>query len=98
MFSVKIILIEPNIIKLYDYQKNIINLADDYYKNNNSSILSLPCGTGETLISCYIAMNYKHVIMITPLKQYAKQNIDRFQLYENYRNSLLIVSFKNFSV
>ena len=30
--------------------------------------------------------------MITPLKQYAKQNIDRFLLYENTRKSLLIDS------
>jgi len=81
-----------NIIKLYDYQNKIINLADNYYKNNNSSILSLPCGTGKTLISCFISMNYKIVIMITPLKQYAKQNIDRFKLYERNRKSLLIDS------
>jgi predicted helicase len=37
-------------------------------------------------------MNYKKVIMITPLKQYAKQNIDRFKLYEQDRVSLLIDS------
>jgi superfamily II DNA or RNA helicase len=30
--------------------------------------------------------------MITPLKQYAKQNCDRFKIYENDRNSLLIDS------
>jgi len=52
----------------------------------------LPFGTDKTLISYYIAMNYEIVIMITPLKQYAKQNIDRFKIYENDRNSLLIDS------
>jgi hypothetical protein len=36
---------DNNNIKLYDYQQNIIKLAEEYYKNNNSSILSLPCGT-----------------------------------------------------
>jgi superfamily II DNA or RNA helicase len=81
-----------DIIKPYDYQNKIIKLAEEYYKNNNTSILSLPCGTGKTLISCYIAMNYKIVIIITPLKQYAKQNCDRFKIYENDRNSLLIDS------
>jgi len=72
----------------------IINLANDYYKDNSlgSGIISCPCGTGKTLISCYIAMNYDIVIMITLLKQYAKQNCDRFKIYENDRNSLLIDS------
>ena len=63
-----------DIIKPYDYQNKIIKLAEEYYKNNplGSGIISCPCGTGKTLISCYIAMNYEKVIMITPLKQYAK--------------------------
>jgi hypothetical protein len=30
--------------------------------------------------------------MVTPLKQYAKQNIDRFKLYEKDRKSILIDS------
>ena len=81
-----------NIIKPYEFQNKIINLAKQYYINNNSSILSIPCGTGKTLISCFISMSFKIVIMITPLKQYAKQNIDRFLLYENTRKSLLIDS------
>ena len=80
------------IIKPYDYQNKIIKLADEYYKTNNSSVLALPCGSGKTLISCYISMNYKIVIMITPLRQYAKQNIDRFKLYEKDRKSILIDS------
>ena len=83
-----------NIFKLYDYQEKIINIANQYYinNNNNSGILSLPCGTGKTLISCYIGMKFKIVIMITPLKQYAQQNINRFLMYENNRKSLLIDS------
>jgi superfamily II DNA or RNA helicase len=81
-----------DIIKPYDYQNKIIKLAEEYYKNNNTGIINCPCGVGKTLISCYIAMNYKIVIMITPLKQYAKQNCDRFKIYENDRKSLLIDS------
>ena len=81
-----------NTIKPYDYQNTIIKLGGEYYKDYNSGIISCPCGTGKTLISCYIAMNYDIVIMITPLKQYAKQNCDRFKIYENDRNSLLIDS------
>jgi len=79
-------------IKPYKYQKNIINIGKDYYKHNDSGIITMPCGTGKTLISCYIGMNYKIVIMITPLKQYAQQNIKRFNMYDNVRKSLLIDS------
>ena len=80
------------IIKPYEYQQKIIDIAIEYYKDNDSGIISLPCGTGKTLISCYIAMNYNVVIIITPLKQYAKQNIDRFLEYEKDRKCLLIDS------
>ena len=31
------------VIKPYEYQQNIITLANDYYKNNNSGIISLLC-------------------------------------------------------
>jgi len=37
-------------------------------------------------------MNYKIVVFITPLKQYAKQNIDRFNNYEIERKTILIDS------
>ena len=80
------------IIKPYDYQQKVINIAIEYYKNNDSGIISLPCGTGKTLIGCYIAMNYNVVIIVTPLKQYAKQNIDKFLEYEKNRKCLLIDS------
>uniref|UniRef100_A0A6C0EHT5 Helicase ATP-binding domain-containing protein n=1 Tax=viral metagenome TaxID=1070528 RepID=A0A6C0EHT5_9ZZZZ len=86
------ILENENIIKPYDYQINIIKIAEEYYKNNISGIISAPCGIGKTLISCKISMSYKIVIMVTPLKQYAKQNIDRFKLYEKDRKSILIDS------
>jgi superfamily II DNA or RNA helicase len=83
---------ETHKFELYDYQKNVIDLAKEFYINNKSGILSLPCGTGKTLISCYIGMNYKIVIMITPLKEYARQNIDRYNIYENDRQCILIDS------
>ncbi|MFM7988601.1 MAG: DEAD/DEAH box helicase family protein, partial [Candidatus Fonsibacter sp.] len=70
--------IENNIIsniQLYDYQKNIIDISNNFYQNNNSGIISMPCGTGKTLIGYSIASKYNIIIFITPLKQYAKQNI-----------------------
>ena len=52
-------------IKPYEYQQNIINLANEYFITENRGIISLPCGTGKTLIANYIAKNYKISIMIT---------------------------------
>ena len=47
--------------KLYDYQENVIKLADEYYNNNLSGIISMLCRTGKSLISCYIGMKYKKI-------------------------------------
>ena len=80
------------IFELYNYQTQVIDLASKYYLTNNTGILSMPCGTGKTIISCYIGMNYKIVVMITPLNEYAKQNISRYNIYENARQSILIDS------
>ena len=84
--------IHNNDIKPYEYQQEVINLANEFYKNNDSGIISMPCGTGKTLISCYISMSYSVVIMITPLKEYANQNINRYKIYDSDRESILIDS------
>ncbi len=81
-----------NTIKLYDYQEQIIKLYDDYYKQNNKSVLSMPCGTGKTLVSCYISRSYHIVIFVSPLKQFAEQNIDRYKEYDKDRAYLLVDS------
>jgi superfamily II DNA or RNA helicase len=52
----------------------------------------LPCGTGKTIIGCYFAKEYECVIIISPLKQFAEQNIKRFNQYTNEFISLLIDS------
>jgi superfamily II DNA or RNA helicase len=78
-------------IKLYQYQQEIVDKYVNYYKNKNKAILNAPCGVGKTIISCFIAKEYDIIIFITPLKQYAEQNIDRFKQYDN-RNCLLVTS------
>lgn len=82
----------PPMIKLYDYQEEIVNAYVEYYKDNNKAILSLPCGVGKTLISCFISKVYNVVIFISPLKQFAEQNIDRYKQYDPERNCLLVDS------
>jgi superfamily II DNA or RNA helicase len=79
-------------IELFSYQKEVIDKYTEYYKTEWKSILSLPCGLGKTLMSCYIAMLHNIVVFITPLKQFAEQNITRFNQYEPDRPTLLIDS------
>jgi superfamily II DNA or RNA helicase len=72
----------------YDYQleaqQEFIN------KFTNRGILTLPCGSGKTLITYLISSLYKKIIIISPLKQFAKQNLDRFVEY-GYNNKTLLV-------
>ena len=74
--------------KPYDYQLK----AQEEFNNNfiNRGILSLPCGTGKTLICYLCATKYKQIIILSPLKQFAKQNLDKFIEY-GYNNKTLLV-------
>ncbi len=51
-----------------DYQNEIINNVEEYFKENTKGVLSLTCGTGKTLISLWIArrMNMKNIVIIVP--------------------------------
>ena len=73
--------IEEKIIKPYNYQLEAVNKFIKYFKTNNQGILSLPCGTGKTYTSYLISEKYNKIIIISPLKQFAKQNLDRFIEY-----------------
>ena len=79
-------------IKMYDYQQEIYNKYLEFYKDNNKSILVLPCGTGKTLLSCFISSCYDIVIFISPLKQFAQQNLDKYKEYYPDRKGILIDS------
>ncbi len=76
--------------ELYDYQRKIVEIYHNHYLTNEKSILSSPSGTGKTAVSCFIAKEYKTIIFITPRRQYAEQNIERFIEYEPDRKCLLI--------
>ena len=70
-----------NIITPYQYQLDASNKIIKHFENNNRGILTLPCGCGKTYTSYLISKNYKQIIIISPLKQFAKQNLDRFIQY-----------------
>lgn len=84
---------EKNIItyKPFDYQLDAIKKFTEHFENNNRGILSMPCGTGKTFTSYLISNEYKQVIIISPLKEFAKQNLNRYIEY-GYKNNNLLVS------
>ena len=78
-------------IKPHDYQIEASNKIINHLDDNNRAILSMPCGCGKTYTSYLIANKYDKVIMISPLKQFAKQNLDRYVEYGR-NNTLLLDS------
>ena len=84
--------------KPHDYQIEASNKIINYFRdnndnnnNNNKAILSMPCGCGKTYTSYLIANKYDKVVMISPLRQFAKQNLDRYVQYGR-NNTLLLDS------
>ena len=96
IYNENIKLEENKIIKPYNYQLDAVNNFNNNFTNRG--ILSLPCGTGKTLISYLCAKKYKQVIILSPLKQFAIQNLNRFIEYSCnfkdviYNNTLLVDS------
>ena len=76
------------IIEPYDYQIEASRAFS--FSDFHRGILSLPCGTGKTLSSYMISNKYKQIILISPLRQFAKQNLDRFVEY-GFENSVLLI-------
>jgi hypothetical protein len=80
----------PDPAKL-EYQHQARDLAVEYYRNHDNGVLAMPCGTGKTYTAYLIAQNFKQIIILSPLKQFAKQNMDRFIEYGFPRVNTLLV-------
>jgi superfamily II DNA or RNA helicase len=80
--------------KAFDYQIEASNKINNIFLSKNRAILQLPCGMGKTLISMIIGLNYDQVIIISPLKQYCVQNLEKFksELKYNEYEGLIIDS------
>jgi predicted helicase len=77
-------------IKPFDYQNKAKEEFIKYFKTKDRGILSMPCGTGKTFTSFLISQNYQQIIIMSPLKQFAKQNLVRYIEYGYKKeNSLL---------
>lgn len=74
------------------YQKQAEQLAIQHFKNNNRGILWGVCGIGKTYISYLISEHYDQIIIISPLRQFARQNLDKYIEYGTNKNHLLISS------
>ena len=80
----------PDPAKL-EYQHQARDLAVEYYRNHDNGVLAMPCGTGKTYTAFLIAHSFKQVVILSPLKQFAKQNMDRFVEYGFPRANTLLV-------
>ena len=85
-----------NIIKTidinpYPYQLEAYEKIKNHFLNNNRGILSLPCGCGKTYISYLISQKYSHIIILSPLKEFTKQNLNKFIEYGYDKSNSLLV-------
>ena len=72
-----------------DYQIDAINKL----KLHKRSILHLPCGMGKTLIAIKWSDRFDIIIIFSPLKQHAQQNLERFKNeLNNYDKYILVDS------
>ena len=75
----------------YSYQTDAVAKFKKHFENNNRGILSLPCGCGKTYTSYIISSDYSHIIILSPLREFASQNLNRFIEYGYDKNNTLLV-------
>ena len=74
-----------------EYQQMAKKAAIVYFTENDNGILSMPCGTGKTYTAYLIAQEFNKIFIVSPLKEFAKQNLDRFVEYGYPRKNTLLV-------
>lgn len=72
-------------IKPRDYQIEAYNELKDI----NRGILEMPCGTGKTLITYLISLEYDNIILISPLISTTEQLITHYKKYYNKSNEVI---------
>ena len=71
----------PLIFIAYEYQLEAVSKIIDNFTITNRSILAIPCGCGKTYISYLSSLKYKKIIIISPLIEFASQNLLRYIEY-----------------
>jgi superfamily II DNA or RNA helicase len=75
----------------HDYQLEAI----DKLRGKQRTVCQLPCGMGKTLIAIKLSEEYNQVIVITPLKIYCEQNMERFKSQMPSEYSMMIIDSDN---
>jgi superfamily II DNA or RNA helicase len=75
----------------YLYQIEAEKCFKEHFIENKRGILWMPCGTGKTLTCYLITKKYKQIILLSPLREFAKQNMDRFIEYGYPSSNALLV-------
>ena len=84
--------ISPIIFIPYEYQLEAVSKIKENFTNSNRSILAIPCGCGKTYISYLIALKYKKVVIISPLIEFASQNLLRYIEYGYDENNTILIN------
>jgi superfamily II DNA or RNA helicase len=75
----------------YNYQLEAVKKFNEYFKDNNRGILSIPCGCGKTYISYLISNNYNNIVIISLLREFALQNLNKFIEYGYNKNKSILI-------
>lgn len=71
-----------------DYQLEAFNML----KDNSRCILNMPCGTGKTFVTFLLSLEYKNVIILTPLISTTEQIMSHYKnYYSKYSNTNYIL-------
>lgn len=71
----------------FDYQLEAITAL----QGKSRTVCQLPCGCGKTLIAIKLCEAYKQNVIITPLKSYCEQNLERFQSQMDSEYKMIII-------
>ncbi len=71
----------------FDYQLEAITALQGKLR----TVCQLPCGCGKTLIAIKLCEAYKQNVIITPLKSYCEQNLERFQSQMDSEYKMMII-------
>lgn len=54
-------------------------------------LLHMPCGTGKTIVfSTHVSKWYKHIVIISPLRIHAQQNLERMKKFLSNHTAILV--------
>jgi superfamily II DNA or RNA helicase len=67
-----------------DYQIEAYNII----KDGNKSLLSMPCGTGKTFVSFLLSLEYKNIIIFSPLISTSEQLMTHYKNYYSKYNNI----------